>query len=409
MLPSCGAISRAAPSPSSSRTSGSTRLLHELGAEAYAKALAEHRRVIRNACAEQGVEVDTQGDAFFFAFPTAPGAVHAASELTDALASGPTQVRVGLHTGTPLLTREGYVGSTSPRGADRRRRKWRAGASSPPRLPPPSISSSTTSASIASRTSPHRSAFSSCGGAFPMLRSLYRTNLPVPRRPSSESARALGGRRARNSRRRSPSDPHRPGWDRPDAWPSRRRPKLLTVIAKVCGGYRSLPCATRRSSWKRRHGFSAPRRILPRTSRTIAHARPLRQLRTGGGCGAGRRRNSWPRAHTSTSSSRAGALTSSRRADILGSASRAGRRWRCSRLAPAPSMPRSTKAEAVGSSACGSASCRSRSGSPPPVPRSSPEQLLARLSQRLDLLKGSATPTRDSRHCGRRSSGRTTC
>ena len=68
---------------------GSTRLLHELGAEAYAQALAEHRRVIREACAaESGVEVDTQGDAFFFAFPTAPGALAAASGFTDALASG---------------------------------------------------------------------------------------------------------------------------------------------------------------------------------------------------------------------------------------------------------------------------------------------------------------------------------
>ena len=55
---------------------GSTRLLHELGAESYAQALAEHRRVIREACGVQGgVEVDTQGDAFFFAFPTAPGAL----------------------------------------------------------------------------------------------------------------------------------------------------------------------------------------------------------------------------------------------------------------------------------------------------------------------------------------------
>jgi class 3 adenylate cyclase len=58
---------------------GSTRLLHELGAKEYAAALAEHRRVIRKACVtEAGVEVDTQGDAFFFAFPTAPGAVAAA-------------------------------------------------------------------------------------------------------------------------------------------------------------------------------------------------------------------------------------------------------------------------------------------------------------------------------------------
>ena len=54
--------------------------------------------------------MDTQGDAFFFAFPTAPGALAAAAAMTDALASGPIQVRVGLHTGTPLLADEGYVG-----------------------------------------------------------------------------------------------------------------------------------------------------------------------------------------------------------------------------------------------------------------------------------------------------------
>jgi class 3 adenylate cyclase len=33
---------------------GSTKLLHELGAEAYAEALAEHRRVIREAVAAHG-------------------------------------------------------------------------------------------------------------------------------------------------------------------------------------------------------------------------------------------------------------------------------------------------------------------------------------------------------------------
>ena len=97
---------------------GSTRLLHELGAEAYAEALAEHRRIIREACAAQGgVEVDTQGDAFFFAFPTAPGAVAAVAALTESLAPGPIHVRVGLHTGTPLVTDEGYVGDDVHRAA----------------------------------------------------------------------------------------------------------------------------------------------------------------------------------------------------------------------------------------------------------------------------------------------------
>src|SRR5688500_13501292 len=85
---------------------------------AYADALAKHRGVIREACAaSDGVEVDTQGDAFFFAFPTAPGALAAASAFTEALASGPIRVRVGLHTGTPLLTDEGYVGGDVHRAA----------------------------------------------------------------------------------------------------------------------------------------------------------------------------------------------------------------------------------------------------------------------------------------------------
>jgi predicted ATPase len=97
---------------------GSTRLLHELGAEAYAAALAEHRGIVREACAEQGgVEVDTQGDAFFVAFPTAPGALEAAAQIRERLAGRPIRVRMGLHTGTPLLTDEGYAGTDVNRAA----------------------------------------------------------------------------------------------------------------------------------------------------------------------------------------------------------------------------------------------------------------------------------------------------
>ena len=94
------------------------RLPVRLGNDADLGALAEHRRIIRDACAsEGGVEVDTQGDAFFFAFQTASGALSAAGAFTDALASGPIHVRVGLHTGTPLLTEEGYVGGDVHRAA----------------------------------------------------------------------------------------------------------------------------------------------------------------------------------------------------------------------------------------------------------------------------------------------------
>ena len=97
---------------------GSTRLLHELGPERYAEALAEHRRVLRTAfAAHGGAEVDTQGDAFFVAFPTAPGALAAAAEAVEALAAGPIRVRMGLHTGTPHLTEEGYVGLDVHRAA----------------------------------------------------------------------------------------------------------------------------------------------------------------------------------------------------------------------------------------------------------------------------------------------------
>src|SRR4029077_4736253 len=45
---------------------GSTRLLRELDAD-YADALVQHRRVVREAFGRRGgIEVDTQGDAFFF-------------------------------------------------------------------------------------------------------------------------------------------------------------------------------------------------------------------------------------------------------------------------------------------------------------------------------------------------------
>ena len=97
---------------------GSTKLLHELGAEAYAEALAEHRRLVRDVFARHGgVEVDTQGDAFFYGFPTAAGAVDGAREAQQGLASGPIRVRMGIHTGTPHLTEEGYVGPDVHQGA----------------------------------------------------------------------------------------------------------------------------------------------------------------------------------------------------------------------------------------------------------------------------------------------------
>src|SRR5262249_58946696 len=61
--------------------------------------------------------VDTQGDAFFAAFPSATGAVDAATRLQRELARTELRVRMGIHTGHPALASTGYVGLDVPRAA----------------------------------------------------------------------------------------------------------------------------------------------------------------------------------------------------------------------------------------------------------------------------------------------------
>ena len=96
---------------------GSTRLLYELGGR-YPQVLAEHRRKLRAVfAAHNGFEVDTQGDAFMYAFSTAAEAVAAASAAQQTLGATPVRARMGLHTGEPTLTAEGYVGLDVHRGA----------------------------------------------------------------------------------------------------------------------------------------------------------------------------------------------------------------------------------------------------------------------------------------------------
>jgi hypothetical protein len=88
----------------------STRLLSELGDE-YADVLAEHHRRIRDAVGRHGgIEMGTQGDGFSVVFPRAASAVAAAADAQRSLAAGPVRVRMGVHTGEPSLTDEGYVG-----------------------------------------------------------------------------------------------------------------------------------------------------------------------------------------------------------------------------------------------------------------------------------------------------------
>ena len=165
---------------------GSTKLLHELGAERYADALAEHRRLLRDAFdAHGGVEVDTQGDAFFVAFPTASGALKAASAATSALAAGPIRVRMAIHTGTPHVTDEGYVGADVHRAA----RIAACGHGG-------QVLVSTSTASLTGTqglrdlgdhrlkdlATPQR-IYQVGDTEFPPLKSLHQTNLPVPSTP----------------------------------------------------------------------------------------------------------------------------------------------------------------------------------------------------------------------------------
>src|SRR6266702_218821 len=95
---------------------GSTLLLQHVG-EQYSRVLAQYRQVLRTAFQQShGHEVDTQGDACLFAFARATDAVSAAVAAQRALAShawpegAAVRVRVGLHTGEPQRTADGYVG-----------------------------------------------------------------------------------------------------------------------------------------------------------------------------------------------------------------------------------------------------------------------------------------------------------
>ena len=159
---------------------GSTRLLHDSGEEAYAEALAEHRLVLRRTFSRHdGVEVDTQGDAFFYAFPSAEGALRR-PEGQQALAAGPIRVRLGLHTGSPLLTEEGYVGEDV---------HFAARVASRPRRPDPALQGDHSLVDGVSHIAglPPAQGRRRAGddlparrGDFPRLKTIANSNLPTP-------------------------------------------------------------------------------------------------------------------------------------------------------------------------------------------------------------------------------------
>jgi predicted ATPase/class 3 adenylate cyclase len=102
---------------------GSTRILTQMG-DRYAGLLAAHADIMRSAIVSHGgAEVDTQGDSFFVAFPSAVEAVGAAATAQRAFAEAEwpegseVRVRMGLHTGEGRLGGEGYVGLEVHRAA----------------------------------------------------------------------------------------------------------------------------------------------------------------------------------------------------------------------------------------------------------------------------------------------------
>jgi predicted ATPase/class 3 adenylate cyclase len=102
---------------------GSTRLVAEIGDDAYATVLdAEQALVVDAAVAEGGVPFGSEGDAHFVAFRTAAAAVRAAVRAQRALAAhpwphGPVRVRMGIHTGEARLAGDDYLGLEVHRAA----------------------------------------------------------------------------------------------------------------------------------------------------------------------------------------------------------------------------------------------------------------------------------------------------
>jgi predicted ATPase/class 3 adenylate cyclase len=102
---------------------GSTALAERLG-DRWPGLLAEHNRILRETfSAHGGLELGAEGDALFVAFTGAGAAAAAAAAAQRALAShgwpedAGIRVRMGLHTGEPTPTADGYVGLDMHRAA----------------------------------------------------------------------------------------------------------------------------------------------------------------------------------------------------------------------------------------------------------------------------------------------------
>jgi predicted ATPase/class 3 adenylate cyclase len=102
---------------------GSTRLVQELGPR-FRDVLDAHHRILRRAIsANAGVEVSTEGDAFFAVFSSATDAIAAAAAAQRELAAASwpegveIRVRMGLHTGNGEPGGDNYIGVDVHRAA----------------------------------------------------------------------------------------------------------------------------------------------------------------------------------------------------------------------------------------------------------------------------------------------------
>jgi predicted ATPase/class 3 adenylate cyclase len=103
---------------------GSTSLLIRVGADLYARVLAEHHELIRTAlAAHDGTELTMMGDGFFAAFTSPRECVAAVLEMQHAIeahrwpAGEHVRVRMGVHTGEAAQTAAGPVGMDVHRAA----------------------------------------------------------------------------------------------------------------------------------------------------------------------------------------------------------------------------------------------------------------------------------------------------
>ena len=349
--------------------------------------------------------MDTQGDAFFYAFAERRRGARGGRAGPAALASGPVRVRMGVHTGEPLLTGEGYAGRecTAPRGSpppataarwsSRRRRaalatgSSRAGRASAQGLPEPVA------------------LFQLGEEPFPPLKTLSNTNLPRP-------ASSFVG----------------------------REQELEELRALLADGARLVTLSGPGGTGKTRLAIEAAAELVPAFTAGVYWV-PLAPCATRRSC-RGRSRRRWARRTASASTSASASCCS-----CSTTSSRWWRRLPSSR----PLLERCPKLKLLVTSR---ELLRIRGEVEYPVPplaereavelfcersRVEPDETIAELCRRLDELplalelaaartsvlsparsssacrsgstcsKAAATPTRASRRCGRRSSGRTSC